>query len=724
MKKSKFFLSALTLLSLASCGTSASSSALSSTSGESSPLSSDSSSAESSSSSRSSSASSIPDSPLTLFDANSIFVGTSYGSEDCFPLATYRHKDFGDVPFVELGQFIAFFKSTSVPAPKIVKRADHLYSVESDGVIGALLNTETETLSVLRFDYLIRAFTSYNNGVPFDSCNANIADESSVHGSEYTRTYGDNVEEVYDLREYHMDLVEADGKVYVPFQLFSNLLLRTLGADTIYNGHDYFLSSLSGVNQASCYTSNDTFRYDKILHSPAETLPEGELHRYVGEYPSPKDESKRFGIFALTANGEGAYFHAATADAEIPEKPEAKLIWEIKEGDVFVGYKMWNPAVSEYSTVADTFRIRHGAMPFNSKTRSQALADFNYNLLRFQFDELYGLRPELKQKQGYVDFDSFVTAKGLKAGLMSLDTRVYDEALADFTMRYVDDGHTKYTDRSLYSGMEEKDGAAIANEHMGPRRSGLFVKLTQYQALRKEALGETDPIGVFMEGETAVIRFDSFVHIGAVIPELPASAKGHPISEVMALSTPWGFDMCFEEIKKNDNIKNVVLDLTCNGGGLVLTLPYLAACFTKDPIFLSYDASMDVEREFHYRVDLNHNGVFGDEGDTYEGKYNFFLLTSDFSFSCASALPSIAHIAGVKMIGKQSGGGACSVGGYADAMGSIYTSSSPLQIGYRDEQGKFVNDDAGVPVDYPLAEDSWYDLVKLNTFVKGLVNPA
>jgi hypothetical protein len=33
-----------------------------------------------------------------------------------------------------------------------------------------------------------------------------------------------------------------------------------------------------------------------------------------------------------------------------------------------------------------------------------------------------------------------------------------------------------------------------------------------------------------------------------------------------------------------------------------------------------------------------------------------------------------------------------------------------------------VNDDSGIPVDYALSEDSWYDLEKLNTFVSGLKN--
>jgi hypothetical protein len=191
---------------------------------------------------------------------------------------------------------------------------------------------------------------------------------------------------------------------------------------------------------------------------------------------------------------------------------------------------------------------------------------------------------------------------------------------------------------------------------------------------------------------------------------------------IMGVSSPWGFMMSFDQIKANPDIKNVVLDLTCNSGGMVLTLPYLAAHFTKDPIFLGHDTLMGVDNEFHYTVDLNGNGVFGEDEDTYANKYNFYVLTSDFSFSCGSALPTMAHMAGVKLIGKRSGGGACPVAAFADACGSVYNTSSPVQIGYYDNNGQFVNDDSGIPVDYALSEDSWYDLEKLNTFVSGLKN--
>ena len=725
MQKSNLFFSLLMVMSLASCaGNSSSSSSASSDAGVSSSEAGVSSS-EIEESSISPEASSTEEKPLiSLFDGKSTFVGSYYGSPDSFSLPTYHHRDFGDVPFVDLSDFLPILGNENFAAPIVQKRAEHLYSVSSDGKIAMLVDTEANSLTITRYDQLVRSMLNFNNGIGPDPASPSVQEDSLVHPSEYSRVLNDATEEVYDLNQYHMDIVEADDKVYLPLNILSNLVYRTLNGDIIYNGYDYFLTVMASIalTEASCYTGNDTFRYGGIYHTPVEGKLDDETRRYVGVDETAVDESKKYDIFALKNDGTGGHFLAASIDAPMPEKPDMKIDWELKEGDIFMDAKAIDYMTGDYMAEGKIVRVRSSDTLFNKKSRSQETASFNYDLLRFQFDELYGLKEDLEKKQGYKDFDSFVTEKGLKEKLLSLDTRVYDEALAEFTMKYIDDGHTAYGQRSIYSGIEEKDGKTLAKEHAGPRRTALLDKMAQYQAFRKEASGDNDQIGLFMEGETAVIRFDTFMHIGGVVPPTPETARTYPLSTLMTLSTPFGFNLSFEEIAKNSAIDNVVIDLTCNQGGMVLTIPYLAAFFTKDPMMLEYDRSMKVTREYHYKVDLNANGVFGDEGDTYAGKYNFYILTSDFSFSCGSLLPCVAKMAGVKIIGMQGGGGACSVTSYTDANGSVYTSSSPLQSGYYDEKGDFVHDDAGVPVDYPLDKDSWYDLTKLNDFVKTLAN--
>ena len=85
----------------------------------------------------------------------------------------------------------------------------------------------------------------------------------------------------------------------------------------------------------------------------------------------------------------------------------------------------------------------------------------------------------------------------------------------------------------------------------------------------------------------------------------------------------------------------------------------------------------------------------------YEGKYNFYILTSNFSFSCANFLPTVAKMKGVKIIGEKSGGGAASVGSFSDGCGSFYNWSSPTVCVYQ-KDGKYIHNDEGIEV--PLQE--------------------
>ena len=685
---------------------------------------------------------------LKLYDANAKFVSNGYGkditgADEWFPLATYRHKNNGEAPYVELGQFlnalnnmfhvdINYTTMASVRVKQydsyVEKVSDHLYGIYSEQVLGALIDTKENVLNIKRFDYMFAQQSTFNATLRGDVASPNNSPESMLQGSNQSRYIGEFKDEVYDLDDYNMDIIELDDKVYMPEPLLSNIFFRGLGGDVAYNGNDFFMTNTVGVESmftnlvGSFRSTKNTFETGKVIYSLADPVGQEEC-RYVGKVV--KDEQTSYTIYSLDKNGGGCIFNASSPTSTDMSDPTHKLAWERKEdGDIYITIFNKNQASGTgFAAHGSVMRISSKETFYNQKARSQALADFNYQLLRFQIDNLYGLKDELHAKHGFNDFDSFVKEKGLKEKLLSIDTRTYDEGLSEFLMKYIDDGHTRYTDRSVFTGQEEVTTDDLVIRYMGPRRQNLINRREEYQADRENALGEgVDPIGVFMEDETAVIRFDSFTHILPIISNPGHATDSMPTSMLLTASSPFGFMRCFDEISKNSKIKNVVMDLTCNGGGMVLTLPFLASYFTKDPIIYLRDNLAGVVREFHYSVDLNGDGIHGGEGDYLGDKYHMYVLTSDFSFSCGSALPTLAHIAGVDVIGLRCAGGACNVSGFSDACGSIYTLSAPQQIGYLDENGNFVNDDAGIPVTHELAEEYWYDMVKLNQAVKGFSN--
>lgn len=244
----------------------------------------------------------------------------------------------------------------------------------------------------------------------------------------------------------------------------------------------------------------------------------------------------------------------------------------------------------------------------------------------------------------------------------------YNKALAKL-IGAVDDGHTSLTSLSPYTAYEDSSSLVeLMSEEIGPRLKDLSTKKNKYAKARVTKYAElnpTDPnyyqgLTLSKDKKTAIITFDGFQHSAAEIDSMGAMfPPDYEIEESeyrivsrfkMVNSSPDGFSAAFQILKtinKNaDVVKNVVVDLTNNGGGMIATLPYLVAFFTDDPTYVLKDTTNNTVREYHYKVDLNADGVYGGAGDTFKDKFNFFFLTSGFSFSCGNCLPGMAKDAG------------------------------------------------------------------------------
>lgn len=244
-----------------------------------------------------------------------------------------------------------------------------------------------------------------------------------------------------------------------------------------------------------------------------------------------------------------------------------------------------------------------------------------------------------------------------------------------------------------------------------------------------------------IEGNTAVIMFDSFmngpyetVQISGISQEIDSMIESEDLDLTDNLSLTasysglenWvgtfiGILFALKVADKVGTIKNVVFDITVNGGGAVLVIPMLLSILSDDPYYTdkcTLDGSLV---EYHYEVDLNGDGTV-DSNDTYKGKYNFFILQSDFSFSCGSLFPAAAKNAGVATIigSEKSGGGACSVAYGSDVFGTRFQISSSHASMIKNSDGTYITNDGGVTADHIVDSSIWYDFVKLNEYLNSL----
>ena len=315
---------------------------------------------------------------------------------------------------------------------------------------------------------------------------------------------------------------------------------------------------------------------------------------------------------------------------------------------------------------------------------SPEFAMFNFHELCFFLDFFYGLKPE-HHIENFADFIAMDAA--MLPQLSGTDSVAFDAALSELLIRYFDDSHSALARNSWRSGLP------IGSEFIGQflnlgysysilTRSSSSNKLAD---LRRAAYPDGVP-GYEEIGDTAFVTFDSF------------TVNRSP-EEYYELEDPDNPQDTIELIiyankmvrREGSPVKNIVLDLSLNGGGDSDAAIVVTSWFTGEARFALLDTMTDAQTITAYRTDLNLNGAAlrdpdnpagnFDPGDTVNGQYNLYCLISSASFSCGNLVPAIFNQAGeITLIGQRSGGGSNVVLPATTASGMVFQMSGPLQI--------------------------------------------
>lgn len=342
---------------------------------------------------------------------------------------------------------------------------------------------------------------------------------------------------------------------------------------------------------------------------------------------------------------------------------------------------------------------------FVRSSRSQLKAEYNYRNLCLLFDKNYCLK-ERRTEVGKDNIGAFINDSIFKAGLgfdlLSTDTATYDAALAKFLMGYIDDGHTVYHEPSMYQSYASiSQYQMLSRGFTGPRNKALDDIIA---ARRKDRAAAGGKKGVFYvkEGDVdkmAVIVFDNFLQSD------PGNSTD--LEEIAGLNTYWFLTKAFEDIAAHPTVKNVVIDLSCNGGGVIQQC-MLALCFLRDTdeFFMAEKNHLDNSiAKFYYSIDTGS----ATSPTSLKKNYNFYVLTSGFSFSCGNFFPAICHYQlGVPVVGQKSGGGGGVVKPTQTSDGALFQTSASAEMCAIDANGNYVCIDAGVPVDHEIPYDKFY----------------
>ncbi len=341
------------------------------------------------------------------------------------------------------------------------------------------------------------------------------------------------------------------------------------------------------------------------------------------------------------------------------------------------------------------------------KEVTEELALFNYNELVFEFENFYGAYDIL----GIDSFDKYITDLNLKEDLIS--TSVYKSTKAFLKLlASLNDCHTGYNKMSPYLFYETIRDLDFYESSINNKSKQL--------SNRKEVLnmkrGREYSNSYYYSKDTMIISFDDFV----LDFSLDYTFRSPSISDISNDNFAL-FYLAFEYIKNyKPNIKNVVIDLTLNGGGEVDSLLVLLAFICGKYEFTFIDTLTGSTYVIPFAADINLDGKV-DSSDSYADEYNYYILTDSPTFSCANTFAAVAKANNAAtIIGSKSSGGACIISNSSLANGTTYQKSGIISMVGKDDNGLYSIEN-GIDVDYPISDNYYYSPTMLRAALK-LIN--
>ena len=393
---------------------------------------------------------------------------------------------------------------------------------------------------------------------------------------------------------------------------------------------------------------------------------------------------------------------------------------------------------------------------------------FNYNELRLLLDNRYGLKPE----HNISDFGSYLVNTDLVPGLSGVDSLAFDRAVNRLTNYYFDDSHSGIVCSSWRTGSEKALNDIDRNEQAGASVKRMGESDGKFMTARSAAF--TDAVPMYEEiGDTAFITFDSFEVTesdlsayydpacmpdpsGFVIERITSPAEytaetdtgsdidsGGTEIDAMPASLPedipedmpdapeeeqetdtiWLFLYAYQQItRENSPIKNVVIDLSNNGGGDSTAALFVTSWMLGRCDVALKDTFTGAQTIMAYQADVNRNNKYGEKEDSMAGLgINLYCLTSPCSFSCGNLVPAAFKLShNVTLAGQTSGGGSCVVLPCSSASGTLFQISGTQQLATV-KNGSFYNIDEGIEPDIVLTKaESFYDREALAEYLRNI----
>ena len=608
-------------------------------------------------------------------------------------LRVYNVEGEYDVPYVSAQEYLSLLYNGNVTFQS--GEGNRVFTASRNGV-GVEFDVENGKISSKDWDAFFGSYgeRALPNGILLpEEFNAQAV--SRKNPSQETAATGFDI----DLKSYGLSMTAHDGQLLVPFAVLQNVFAMPRGDNSLsFNGDHFYDISQPVIGHI----------YGHSLNPYIKQNPYADAY-YSGKFSKEKEIPPAYARYA----------YGTTC-----------LLF-----DLYYGHKV-EKGIESFDKYFEQNGLKEGLLSTDAKRNSEAFLDVVYKLFDSGHDSVL-LSHSVFDTGSYINTAKVITAYGgmeptMKAlqklsykvadkgvNFLNGETGTYEQYQAACKELQLDPILLTYIFRDdsgkpfkywLEQAQEfaKVRGTKDENIELDPSAermqsedtNRLFTVKSHIESLKPADFG-TSRVDII--GDTAFIYFEEFTENG----QEATFYYRMPNEAVYDTSTFGLFYDAFAKIQQSPKVKKVVIDLSNNGGGNVGALTAILGFMSPDgEVNLTYFHTLNQNYcSEWYHVDTNLDGKF-DANDGFGGQYDFYILTSGFSYSCANALPFFAQTSGLaKIIGEQPGGGDCAVAPFLDAYGHVANMSGWNKLG-RMTDGKFVSDEHSVKVDYPFGDQA------------------
>ena len=480
---------------------------------------------------------------------------------------------------------------------------------------------------------------------------------------------------------------------YIAVADFQKMLVPTKNIRVSRTAASQYTLVTSKGETATVNTAEESMTFDDFMSFVSLTAANTEGYvdydasYYVRDTPSkfsPTVASVTFDLkkYGIDLRGDGQMVY-------VPLTTLADIYSDVDHNHVlFNGEKI---ILTNFENKPFTFDEAFFMKPFEATERPVDLVAYSYGELCFAIDHFYG-RP------GRNAIDNSIQEKGLDKSLSEKHRTLLKSTKMDeytFGMEYLgallDDGHIRISpiNNIFVVGMNDLNKIAEFRRKYISAFKGKYPE--EVQTVSK-SVDQDDGSKMAAKARQTMFQSDTYVKIGNTMycffddfgpvdyTKWEAYYKG--TGPLPTYDPDFRGDICgiveaLDKAAADPEVKNLVLDLTCNNGGDSDVLLAITNLLARKNSF-TYENLLTKQRaERTMLIDGNFDRVFDDKDKApRHPELNIAIMTSHYAFSSGNLLPSLMKDYGYLIIGEKSGGGSCSIQRMCTAEGFCYILSS------------------------------------------------